>query len=85
MNDEKRNSEGYIDLTAFKAIKAVHGAETKAYHCYKTMLNVAKLAGMKICGDIILMDATGTKHSGKTLTARRAADAESMSSVWKDS
>lgn len=84
MRDESRNAEGYKDLTAYTAIKAVHGAETKAYYCYKTMLSVARLAGMKVAHDIVLIDSTGTKHSGKDLTARREADAESVQSVWKD-
>ena len=84
MNNDLKNAEGYTDYTAFLAMKHVVGAQTKAFHCVKTMLNVARLAGFIVAGDIRLKDSTGTIHSGKDLMERRKNDVEGVQSVWKD-
>ena len=83
-NEDLKNAEGYTDFTAYAAIKAVHGAETKAYHCYRTFQSVARLAGFKIIGDVRLQDGTGTIHSGRELMERRKNDVEGVQSLWKD-
>ena len=65
-----KNGEGYTDFTAFSAIKAVDGAETKAYHTIKTIQSVARLAGFKV-SDFILTDRTGTRHKASDILKRR--------------
>lgn len=66
-----KNGEGYTDFTAFQAMKAVDGAETKAYHAMQTMLSVARLGGFRVMGDITLIDRTGTTHKWSDLAKRK--------------
>ena len=65
-----KNGEGYSDFTAFAALKAVDGAETKAYHTIKTIQSVARLAGFRI-SDFVLTDRTDTKHKASDILKRR--------------
>ena len=65
-----KNGEGYTDFTAFAAMKAVDGAETKAYHTIKTIQSVARLAGFRV-SDFWLTDRTGTKHKASDILKRR--------------
>ena len=66
-----KNSEGYADYTAYKAIKQADGAVTKAYYTMKTLINVARLANLEIVGTVYLRDRTGKVHDGQEVVWRR--------------
>ena len=61
MEDYKRNRSGYVDPTAYKAIKQVTEDEKKVSKVIKTLQAVAHLAGYEISGRIVLRD----KESGR--------------------
>jgi hypothetical protein len=61
MEDYKRNGSGYIDTTAYKAIKSVSDEERKVSDLVKTLRSVAQLAGFEIEGRITLIN----KKSGR--------------------
>lgn len=71
MSDDVKNVEGYTDWTAYKAIKKADGAEAKAYHTYKALVSVARLAGFILHGDILLEDRTGKIHHTDEVVRRR--------------
>ena len=78
------NSEGYTDFTAFKAMQAVDGADTKAYHVVKTMMQVARLAGFKLVSNVKLQDRDGRILDTNSIIKRHEAHVKSMQ-LWKDS
>ena len=71
MSDEVKNSEGYTDWTAYKAIKKADGAEAKAYHTYRALINVARLAGFNLLGEVLLEDRCGKIHHSDEVVRRR--------------
>lgn len=62
--DPRRNASGYMDLTAFEAIRNVE-REAEAEERFKKLLNtifyICELAGFRIEGRIVLQD----KKTGK--------------------
>ena len=56
MEDLKRNGSGYVDPTAYKAIKKISESEKRASKVIKTLQAVAHLAGYQIEGRIVLID-----------------------------
>ncbi len=71
MNEDLCNKEGYVDYTAYKAIKSADGAVAKAYYCYKALVSVARLAGFNILGTVFLEDRTGRVHKSDVVVRRR--------------
>lgn len=69
-----KNPEGYADPTPYAAMKAIDGAETKAYHLFETIGHMARLAGFDIDGTIRFIDRAGRSHDG--LELRRIKRAE---------
>ena len=71
MNNENKNTiknpEGYNDTTPYNAIKNIEGAELKAYKLYQTMLHMARLAGFKIVGTVMLEDGNKRVYDGEEL------------------
>lgn len=76
--DGLRNKEGYIDYPAYKAQKAVDGAEAKAFYTFKTMQSVARLAGMELVGTVRVVDRTGRIHDMETVLERREHDRQDV-------
>lgn len=62
-----KNPEGYTDSTAYNAIRHIDGAELKACKLYETMVRMARLAGFKINGTVMLEDRNGRMHDGLEL------------------
>lgn len=64
--DPKRNAEGYLDLTAYEALKNIEKSKCsdEDYVRFRTLLHtifrLCKVAGFQIEGRIVLRD----KHSG---------------------
>ena len=56
MNELKRNGSGYMDPTAYRALKNVSEDEKKVSKLVKTLQAVAHLAGYEIEGRIVLRD-----------------------------
>lgn len=58
--DPRRNHEGYMDPTAYEALKKVDhasDAETERFHkLLYSIRNICELAGFKIEGRIVLVD-----------------------------
>ena len=61
-NELKRNGSGYIDPTAYEAIKNVEAdSEERHAKCIHTIWHICELAGFKIENRIVLSD----KKTGK--------------------
>lgn len=56
MNELKRNGSGYMDPTAYRALKNVSEEEKKVSKLINTLRAVAHLAGYEIEGRIVLRD-----------------------------
>lgn len=56
-----RNSEGYIDSTAYEAIRNADEEDERFHKLLYTIFNVCDLSGYKIEGRIVLVD----KKSGR--------------------
>lgn len=56
MENLHKNGSGYVDPTAYKAIKKVVADENKVSKLIKTLQAVAHLAGFEIEGRITLID-----------------------------
>ena len=61
MEDPKKNSEGYLDLTAYHAIKNIEQEEARFNKLLYTLFYLCELAGFQIEGRIVLID----KRTGK--------------------
>lgn len=59
--DPKRNAEGYLDLTAYKALENIEKEEERFYKLLFTIFNICELSGFSLEGRITLVD----KRSGK--------------------
>jgi len=57
----KRNSEGYPDLTVYAALKNIEREEEQVQRLRKTLSQICDLAGFRVQGKISLID----KRSGK--------------------
>lgn len=68
--NSRYNPEGYEDKTAFEAVKKI-GLQNKLYHCYHTMVNVARLAGFEVEGSIILKDRNGDIHDAASVKLQK--------------
>lgn len=56
MNSMK-NSEGYLDLTAYHALKHMEQEEYRRFRkLLRTIFNVCSMAGFRIDGRIVLID-----------------------------
>ena len=66
-SDPKRNAEGYLDLTAYEALKNIeesynHDRDDVRFHTLlHTIFHLCEVAGFQIEGRIVLKD----KHSGR--------------------
>lgn len=55
-NDLKRNGSGYLDLTAYEAIKKVDDDSERFHKLLETIFNVCELSGFHIEGRIVVKD-----------------------------
>lgn len=60
-NIGKRNKEGYMDLTAYEALKNCDEEEKRFNKLLHIIFGICELAGFKVEGRIVLVD----KESGK--------------------
>ena len=66
-SDPKRNAEGYLDLTAYAALKNIEESEcsdkdyVRFHALLHTIFHLCEVAGFQIEGRIVLKD----KHSGR--------------------
>lgn len=58
--DPRRNSEGYLDLTAYKAIQSAE-EEERFHKLLHTIFYLCELAGFQVEGRLVLRD----KRSGR--------------------
>ena len=56
MGDLRRNGEGYLDLTAYEAIKNVKKEEKRFNKLLHTIFSICEMAGFEIEGRIVLID-----------------------------
>ena len=59
--NDKRNSEGYSDPTAYAAMRNITRDEDRFRKLRKVILNICDVAGFEIRGPIVLVD----KKTGK--------------------
>ena len=62
MNDNRRNSEGYLDPTAHEAIQNITREDERFHKLLYAIFDICELADFKIEGRIVLVD----KKTGKT-------------------
>lgn len=63
VKDPRRNSEGYMDDTAYRALKKIDEDEEDRFHKLLYLIrDICELAGFRIEGRIVLTD----KRTGKT-------------------
>ena len=57
INDPRRNSEGYLDLTAYEAIVNIEREEEKRFKkLIRTILNICEMSGFRLEGRITVTD-----------------------------
>lgn len=61
MEDSRKNSEGYLDLTAYEAMKNMEKEDERFHKLLHTIFYLCELAGFQIDGRIVLID----KKSGR--------------------
>ena len=63
MNDRelKRNGSGYVDPTAYRAMKNIDKESERFYKLLNTIFNMCELSGFSVEGRIVLKD----KKTGK--------------------
>lgn len=62
-NDPRKNSEGYIDKTAYEAMRHIQNEDADRFHKLLDVIrDICELAGFRIEGRIVLTD----KRTGKT-------------------
>lgn len=54
--DDMRNSEGYLDLTAYEAMKNVDRDEERFHRFLDTIFSICELAGFHIEERIVIKD-----------------------------
>lgn len=59
--NDRKNSEGYSDPTAYAAIKSITQEEDRYRKLRKVILSICDIAGFKFQGPLILID----KKTGK--------------------
>lgn len=59
--NERKNSEGYSDPTAYQALKNIELEEERFHKLLYAIFDICELAGFEIEGRIVLVD----KRSGK--------------------
>lgn len=59
--NERKNSEGYSDPTAYQALKNIEVEEERFHKLLYAIFDICELAGFEIEGRIVLVD----KRSGK--------------------
>lgn len=59
--DERKNSEGYMDLTAYEAMKNIDRDDERFHKLLDTIFSVCELAGFHIEERIVIKD----KKTGK--------------------
>lgn len=67
---EHKNKDGYIDTTAYHAIKADERKQ-KAYYVFKTMISVARLGGFHVNDNLTIEDNNGTKYHSNFILKKR--------------
>lgn len=60
-SNDKKNSEGYSDPTAYQALKNIENEEARFHKLLYTIFDICELANFEIEGRIVLVD----KRSGK--------------------
>ncbi|MDB3475631.1 hypothetical protein C4213_07840 [Clostridioides difficile] len=61
--DIRRNKSGYLDSTAYKAIKNINNEEKKVNKTIKLMKEIAKISGFEVINRIELKnEKTGSEH-----------------------
>lgn len=55
-NSPFRNHEGYLDLTAYEALKKIDEENARFHKCLNTIFYICELAGFEIEGRITLID-----------------------------
>ena len=58
---DKRNSEGYSDPTAYKALKRIEDEDARFHKLLHMLFDICELSGFEIEGRIVLVD----KRTGK--------------------
>lgn len=61
MDDLRKNAEGYLDLTAYEAMKHMEKEDERFHKLLHTIFYLCELAGFEIEGRIVLVD----KKSGR--------------------
>ena len=61
--DLKRNKDGYVDPTAYPALKKMDSRRRTVGKLIKTIYNVAHLAGCRVEQIIILDEETGQEYT----------------------
>lgn len=56
MNDDRKNSEGYNDPTAYTALTKMKREEERFYKLLYTIFDICDLSGFKIEGRVTLVD-----------------------------
>lgn len=56
MEDYKRNGSGYVDPTAYNAIKNVDNESSRFHKLLDTIFSICDLAGFHVEGRIVLKD-----------------------------
>ena len=59
--DQRKNAEGYIDPTAYEAIRNVDKDDERFHRLLHTIFYICELAGFQIEGRVVLVD----KRNGK--------------------
>ncbi|HBF8833700.1 hypothetical protein QJL41_08665 [Clostridioides difficile] len=61
--DIRHNKSGYLDSTAYKAIKNINNEEKKVNKTIKLMKEIAKISGFEVINRIELKnEKTGSEH-----------------------
>ena len=60
--DPRRNSEGYLDKTAWEAVRNIEDDDERFYKLLGVIRDICELAGFRIEGRIVFTD----KKTGKT-------------------
>lgn len=56
MDDLRKNAEGYLDLTAYEAMKHMEKEDERFHKLLHTIFYLCELAGFEIEGRIVLVD-----------------------------
>lgn len=56
MDDLRKNGEGYLDITAYEAMKNVRKEEERFHKLLHTIFSICEMAGFEVEGRIVLID-----------------------------